>query len=848
MRTVLLVLLLPSVLPGAAPAEPIAPTFAGKPLSHWVGLLKDDNPLLREEAVAVLGEMGEAAREALPVLRPLLKSTDPRLRARATVAVWKIERQSKDVLPVVLDILRGPDREPRLLALQVLDQMGTAALPAAPALVALLDDNEAQIRGRASTALRQLGVDAIPSLTTGLKERGPDGRHGCIQLLHPFSTANPKVADALAERLKDEDKRIRLDAARALLLSVPHRKAVVAEFAQAVKDSEVAHRRAAVESVFTVSPRPREMLEVFGALLDDPDAQVAANAAQAVWELSKDAKRVVPTLNRILQDDDGFKPYMVMTTLRQMGPEARPCLPGLLRGPSVYTPALGDIVRQIGPAALPEVLDATAATNTSAVRRKAVEVLGNAGPDSLPHLQRLMGDKNLAIREAAVRSVGAIGPKAKEALPALMQFARDDNANFRTAAIQSLGKLGPEAKPAAELLLTALKDMDVGVRYAAVTALSQVPLDPRTALPAIDAEIKDDKVAYVRFQAILLRLKLDADPTPVLPFLGEMLNDVGSQQQVIRILGEQGPKARPALPQLMALVQSGKPVVPSHLELITALVQIDPEGKTIAAALLTLVRDRDRAVRLSAFSHLARMGQECDVTPLLPELRTNDLAARQTLHRAMRQLGPRAKGATSSLLEIVRGPDVPFRLDAAETLCKVAPEHRNVGKQVLLDALGEGDKVRFDVARALLAVDEKNERVLKLFEDALKGDDPRRGFAALSALTQADASARGVLPFLTPYLKDREPGIRIPAARAHWKISGETDTAVAVLSALLQDKEGKPWHYTVVSYLGDIGPGAKAAVPGLTAILKERPPRLRAEVIAALHKIDPEAAKTAEAP
>src|SRR5437588_36210 len=108
-----------SVLPGAARAAADQPVFAGKPLDHWVGLLKSDNPLLREEALAVLGEMGAPAREALPALRPLLQEKDATLRLRAAVAVWKIERQSKDVLPVLTDALRDTNRERRLLALSV---------------------------------------------------------------------------------------------------------------------------------------------------------------------------------------------------------------------------------------------------------------------------------------------------------------------------------------------------------------------------------------------------------------------------------------------------------------------------------------------------------------------------------------------------------------------------------------------------------------------------------------------------------------------------------------------------------------------------------------------------------
>src|SRR5262249_4174453 len=225
--------------------------------------------------------------------------------------------------------------------------------------------------------------------------------------------------------------------------------------------------------------------------------------------------------------------------------------------------------------------------------------------------------------------------------------------------------------------------------------------------------------------------------------------------------------ARPALPLLMELTKRTTPSVLNQQTLLNALIQIDREGKTIAPALLTFLRDRDRGVRSLALTNLARIRQECDVSPLLADLPTTDVAARQTLHWAPRQLGRRAKGATRTLQEITRSPDANMRLEAAETLCKVAPEHFDAGKRILPDAVGEGKTARFDVARALLAVEPTNERALKIFEETLKGDDFARRYAALSSLTLADPSAKALLPLVKPLLTEKDTGARLVALRAH---------------------------------------------------------------------------------
>jgi HEAT repeat protein len=831
-----------------AQKAPVEAAFAGKPLAHWIELLKEDNPLLREEAAAVLAEIGPPAKDALTELRPLLKSEAPAVRLRAAVAVWKIDRDTKAVLPVFEQALKDGHRGRRSVALQVLTQMGGTALDAAPILIAVFDDATPQERGMAATALRQMGAEAIPAITAGLTRTSPEARKECVTLLGQLTNLNPKVAETLAERLKDDDKKVRLEAARMLMPFVKHRKDVAAVLADAMKDRDLGHRRLASGTVFMMSPRPKEFLEVFASLLNDPDAQIAGNAATAVWELTRDAKRVVPTLNRVLKDPTFTGHFAAIIALQQMGPAAIDCLPALLNSPRADANSLGVIVKQIGPAALPDLLGMVNSNADVHMRRKAVEVLGQAGPEALPRLLTLAHDPNLLIRESALRSIGAIGPGAKEALPLLVKAAGDENGSVRTAAVYSLGRLGTEAKTAAPLLLDALKDKFVGVRYVAIDALANVPVDAKPALPALDEALKEEKPSTFHLKVVQLRLRLDPDPAPVVPVLGELLRDYGSQSQVVLLLGQLGPKAKDLLPKLIDVAQDAMMSPYSRVPMITAMLQIDPDGKTIGPALVRLVGDGDRGVRLAALTSVAQLGLDCDVGPVALDVKTADYFQRRGVHQALRQLGSKAKGATPALLEVVRGPFGPYSLEAAETLCKVAPEHMELGKKLLLDNLGEGPTTKLDVARAILAVEETNERALKAFEAALVDEKLNLRGAALSILTQADVSAKGVLPHVKPLLKDPQPSMRVFAARASYRIGGEAEPAVEVLVASLKEREAAPWHTNALFSLGVIGPKAKSAVPVLVAMTKERPPRLRMEVIAALRKIDPEAARQAEAP
>ena len=85
--------------------------------------------------------------------------------------------------------------------------------------------------------------------------------------------------------------------------------------------------------------------------------------------------------------------------------------------------AATDALGRIGPAAVPALVEALRGGD-SAVREKALEVLGRMGSDAepaVPDLIWLLDDPDPAVRKAAARTLGRIGPAAQAAVPALMR-------------------------------------------------------------------------------------------------------------------------------------------------------------------------------------------------------------------------------------------------------------------------------------------------------------------------------------------------------------------------------------------------------------------------------------------
>jgi hypothetical protein len=87
------VLVLVGLTAGPLAAGEKEPRYAGKPLSHWVELLRSQIPKERKEAVTALGKIGPPA---IPDLLDALRGKDAYVRAGARLALGKM---GKDAIP-----------------------------------------------------------------------------------------------------------------------------------------------------------------------------------------------------------------------------------------------------------------------------------------------------------------------------------------------------------------------------------------------------------------------------------------------------------------------------------------------------------------------------------------------------------------------------------------------------------------------------------------------------------------------------------------------------------------------------------------------------------------------------
>jgi hypothetical protein len=105
-----------------------------------------------------LGEMGPAARDALPALEALLQGSLWQSLVAAE-AIWKITGEADRVLPKLIAAVDGGPRHGQAIAIRILAEIGPAARPAVPTLLKVRSTSMT-VRREVNAALRR--IDPLP--------------------------------------------------------------------------------------------------------------------------------------------------------------------------------------------------------------------------------------------------------------------------------------------------------------------------------------------------------------------------------------------------------------------------------------------------------------------------------------------------------------------------------------------------------------------------------------------------------------------------------------------------------------------------------------------------------------
>ena len=384
---------------------------AGDALDELIALLAGTGEHARRAAVA-LGQIARAgdATVAPVALRALVAATDdPSARPGA---IEGLRLTGSAAVPVLIDNLEGRQPGDARTVVELLAEVGDAR-----ATRALIDELE---RGRVAVAttiaaLARTGaaralVPVLRLIATG----EPGVRRAAMTALGPLLGRDPRAADALVDRLTDDDEELRVLAAE-YLGQIRARSAVAALVAMIGPSQPERLRRAAIDALGAIGDGAAAPGLI--AIVRDGPAALGAPAADALSML----------------DGDGLAGQLAGVVAD-------------LRGPG----------------------------RAHAVRAWGAALRGRPDPRARARLEQLADDGGPTEALAAIGALAAMGDRA--AVPTLIALVERGTPDRQRAAAWALGELGDGA--ALRTLLAAADSKDDRVAATAAWALADLGADP----------------------------------------------------------------------------------------------------------------------------------------------------------------------------------------------------------------------------------------------------------------------------------------------------------------------------------------------------------------------------------
>jgi HEAT repeat protein len=291
---------------------------------------------------------------------------------------------------------------------------------------------------------------------------------------------------------------------------------------------------------------------------------------------------------------------------RDQGKPARYWVRQLVRN----EPAARDALRELGPAAVPALIEAVSERENAAIellrpklpnfvrrylpnpveipvrRARATAVLYDLGTNAAPAVSALIADVDvldkyyLGYSTLVHRTLLKIG---EAGVPQLIEVLQGRNPKAKAKAAEYLGLLGDKGGAAASTLGKALDDSNPSVRKEAVIALWQIGPPARSALPQLKAALQRDD-DYFRLQVVHALWDVGREVEITVPILIRVLGDRNNpnRAKAAMILAEMGPAGRAAVPTLTSVL--GEEFSYTRVKVEEALKEIDPQTTSNASA------------------------------------------------------------------------------------------------------------------------------------------------------------------------------------------------------------------------------------------------------------------------
>ncbi len=357
----------------------------------------------------------QAAEERKPAtlvdLLAQLSRGNLRSRHQAVVQIGNLGLAARDAVPILGKLLHDPFAELHLAAAKSLAQIGQ---PAAGELIKALKDRNPDIRKLAAHALAQAGSDdkeAVPALIEALKDKNSEVRAAVIDALGEMGAEGKEAASPLAQRFHDSSVRVRQHVGQALSKIG---LAAVEPLCDALGEDKAEVRLDAIKTIGLFGPLAKNAVPALRKAMKDDDHRIRAAAAEALGKMGIEAADAVPELLDALKDkkrEVHRKTANALVLLTMAG--------------------VPDLLEKVRKAESKEAWLAPALQINMAIK--------DANP--LSPLLKDLGHKEPQVRCKAALTLGSIGPAAQSAVPSLTRVLTDENVQVRLGAAMAIARI-----------------------------------------------------------------------------------------------------------------------------------------------------------------------------------------------------------------------------------------------------------------------------------------------------------------------------------------------------------------------------------------------------------------------
>jgi HEAT repeat protein len=266
--------------------------------------------------------------------------------------------------------------------------------------------------------------------------------------------------------------------------------------------------------------------------------------------------------------------------------------------------------------------------------------MGDARPEAEAMIEQARS-ADILTRVKLIQGLPRSGIDAVDFMPALVVWAKDQNNQVREAACEALVKVGKRAVPQVVTLLSSREERDV---LSGVKMLGEIGQEPKVAIPALVGALKQPDSETLK-ETLKALAGFGQDAAPAVPALLEFMargDKTRLQQEIAYTLGEIGPGAKEAVPQLLELLKSGK--------------------------------DSDGFLKNVVAEALGKIGPAA--APAVPflvlALKSDDVRLPTTAAEALGNIGAGASPGIPGLIEAMEATEKEYRITYAEPLGKIA--------------------------------------------------------------------------------------------------------------------------------------------------------------------------------